>query len=271
LNIWTNTNTLAGYIDDLKITPDPANADIALLGSKKIELDNFLNLKGIFRVGVGKDNIPEEEAARRGIAVSLPSEATIKVIFDETASFTCATIFHMAYRNVGTLSPWAKAGRKAFSGLNLLVIGKGNIGSRVMRLMQPFLNVKSFDLRENGEYELEGLMREADFVSLHIPLSAQTRNFINSEKLSWMKDHSVLINTSRGPIVAEDDLYREIETGRLSAAFDVYWEEPYAGKLSRFHPESFYMTPHVASTCSTFLEESAKDFRKFMERIRDRK
>ncbi len=267
MKIWMNTNTLDGYIDDLEKTADPADAEIALLGSKKMDLQRFPNLKGIFRAGVGKDNVPVSEAEKRGIAVGFPSQSTIEIIYNETAAFTCGLIFRMAYSNVGTLTPWLKVPRTAFSNLNLLVIGKGNIGGRVIKLMQPFLKVRSFDLCENGENELKALVLEADIITLHIPLNAQTRNFIEEEKLSWMKEGSILINAARGPIVSEDALYSAIERGRLRAAFDVYWEEPYEGKLKKFYPERFHMTPHVASTCATFLEETAKDLHNFIERI----
>ena len=102
-------------------------------------------------------------------------------------------------------------------------------------------------------------MQAADCVSIHIPKSPENISFIDKEKLSWMKDGSVLINTARGEIVDEDALFREVESNRLSAAFDVYWQEPYRGKLQGFHPESFYMTPHIASTCHEFLSGCKSD------------
>ena len=73
-----------------------------------------------------------------------------------------------------------------------------------------------------------------------------------------MKNNSVLINTARGAIVDEDALYEEIRSNRLRAAFDVFWQEPYTGKLKEFHPNRFLMSPHVASTCSGFLEGCRK-------------
>ena len=75
-----------------------------------------------------------------------------------------------------------------------------------------------------------------------------------------MKDGSVLVNTSRGAIVDEDALFIEINKNRLRAAFDVYWQEPYNGKLKKFYPDNFFMTPHVASTSNGFLHGCRKDF-----------
>ena len=80
-----------------------------------------------------------------------------------------------------------------------------------------------------------------------------------------MKDGAVLINTARGATVDEDALFKEIEAFRLRAAFDVYWQEPYQGKLKQFHPDRIYMTPHVASTCSGFIEGCRNDLNILIE------
>ena len=98
--------------------------------------------------------------------------------------------------------------------------------------------------------------------------SKDNKNFIDQEKLSWMKDGSILINTSRGEIVNENALYEELTTFRIKAAFDVFWEEPYTGKLSNLHPNSFYMTPHLASTCEDFLQGCRKDLDNLISEIR---
>ena len=68
-----------------------------------------------------------------------------------------------------------------------------------------------------------------------------------------MKNNAVLINTARGSVVDENALYDELRNRRIKAAFDVYWDEPYNGKLKELYPEFFYMTPHVASTCKDFI------------------
>ena len=122
------------------------------------------------------------------------------------------------------------------------------------QLMKQFLNVNTFDILHNEESELKPLMQQADCITIHIPKSDDNISFIDAEKLSWMKNNSVLVNTARGAIVDEDALYDGIKSGRLRAAFDVYWQEPYTGKLKEFYPDRFYMTPHVASTSSCFLE-----------------
>jgi len=251
--VWKNTNTLDGFDEGLRFTESKKEASVALLGSKPIELDDFPNIKGIFRAGIGRDNVPEKLAKERGIIVRYPSEETINVIFDETASFTCSLIFRMLYNKIGTLSPWAKLPRVQFSKKRLLIIGKGKIGGRVSNLMEKFMDVMSFDIMTNQISDLKQYIQQADCITIHIPKSDENISFIDKEKLSWMKNNAVLINTARGPIVDEDALYSELRNNRIKAAFDVYWEEPYNGKLNEFYPDYFYMTPHVASTCNDFL------------------
>ena len=267
LKIWKNTKTLDGLVDDLVFTESKEEGDVALLGSKSIQLQEFPNLKGIFRAGVSKDNVPIEEANQKGIKVAFPSSRTIDFIYEETANFTCYLILRMVYSHVGILSPWEKFPRDALQNKELLVIGKGNIGRRVWEKMKPFMNVNTYDVIENSPGELPTQLKEADVVSLHIPNLPQNKNFLDAEKLSLMKDNAVLINTARGVLVSEEALYRELENQRLYAAFDVYWQEPYEGKLKKFHPHRFFMTPHVASTCDAFLKGSARDFREFLKEV----
>ena len=253
MKIWKNTSTLNGFDDGLDFTQSKLDADIVLLGSKPIEINDFSNLKGIFRAGIGKDNVPEKAAEKKGIVVRYPSDKIINIIFNETASFTCSLIFRMLYKNIGTISPWIKEPRRQLSQKTLLVIGVGKIGSQVAQLMKQFLNVKTFDILHNEESELKPLMQQADCITIHIPKSDENISFIDAEKLSWMKNNSVLVNTARGGIVDENALYNELNSKRLKAAFDVYWKEPYDGILKQFYPEQFFMTPHVASTCREYL------------------
>jgi phosphoglycerate dehydrogenase-like enzyme len=254
MKIWKNTSTLNDYDKGLVFTEKKDLAEIALLGSKPININEFPNLKGIFRAGIGKDNVPEKEAKIKGVVVRYPSRDTINIIFDETAAFTCSLIFRMLYNSVGTITPWVKYDRSELSAKTLLIIGNGNIGKRVYQHMKHFMNVSSFDILDNKASELNQLLIKADCISLHIPKIDDNISFINKEKLSIMKDNAVLINTARGSLVDEEALYNEIKKGRLRAAFDVYWEEPYKGKLIEFIPDKFFMSPHIASTCSGFLK-----------------
>jgi len=269
MKIWKNTSTLDGYDRGLTFTNNKGTANIALMGSKSINIDEFPNLKGIFRVGVSTTNVPIKEAMEKNIVVRFPSAKTKQYIYEETADFTCGLIFNRHYTNLGTLDPWKKNERNALSVKTLLIIGEGRVGKIVKRKMSSFMNIHVFDPFIYPDNKLIQLLPDADFVSIHIPDTDGNKNFINSKTLSLMKDNAVLINTARGPIVDENALYAELNNKRLFAAFDVYWEEPYNGILKKFYPDRFMMTPHVASTCNEFLSGSEQDLRKFLQYMRN--
>jgi len=264
MQIWSNTKTLDGYLPELSFTTDKTAAEVALVGGKAIDLQEFPRLRGLFKTGVGRDNVPEAEARARGVACAFPSAATCEIIYEETANFTCHLILRSLYADVGDFAGWTKLDRVALSRRELLVLGTGNIGSRVAAKMASFMRVTSFDILRNEPDELEALMNRADCVTLHIPMNSATRGFIDAEKLRSMKDGAVLVNTARGAVVVEDALYQELAAGRLRAAFDVFWQEPYKGKLLALPSDRLLVSPHVASTCREFIVGTADDFVSFL-------
>jgi lactate dehydrogenase-like 2-hydroxyacid dehydrogenase len=268
MKIWKNTKTIDELISDLSITSNKKEAEIALIGSKGIELKEFPKLKGIFKCGVGVDNIPFKEANKRNIKIGLPSKATNEYIFEETACFACHLCLSMLYSDIGSVSRWQKLSRNHIKNKIVLVIGMGQIGKRVAKKLKSFVQVKTFDIKYASLEALKKLILVADCITLHIPLNDSTLNYFDSKMLSLMKDNSSIVNTSRGAIVNETALYKEIKEGRIRSAFDVFWKEPYEGKLKQFYPEKFSMTPHIASTCNEFLIGCAKDFRLFLKEAR---
>jgi phosphoglycerate dehydrogenase-like enzyme len=263
MKLWKNTNTLDKLVPELLATVDPSVAEVAVIGGKSIDLSQFPNLKAIFKCGVGVDNIPFEEAAKREIKITLPSDQTKRYIFEETANFAVYLILRMLYKDLGSIEKWEKKQRPFLGDYKVLILGQGNIGKQVAEKLNPLVSVFTYDPLQNSEQELEELFKQSDVISLHIPLNKHTVSFVDEEKLSWMKDGATLVNTARGSIVSENALYNEIKNKRLCAAFDVFWNEPYGGMLKAFHPDGFYMTPHVASNCSTFLTGLACDFYKY--------
>ena len=265
MNFWKNTATLDHLVPELLDTVDVAEAEIAVIGGKPLDLSSMPKLKAIFKCGVGVDNIPFEEAEKLGIEVILPSAQTKRYIFEETANFAVYLILSVLYKDLGSIEKWAKKQRPFLGDYKVLILGQGNIGKQVADKLNPLVNVSTYDPLQNSEQELEELFKQSDVISLHIPLNEHTVSFVDEEKLSWMKDGATLVNTARGPIVSERALYKEIKNERLCAAFDVFWDEPYNGMLKAFHPDGFYMTPHVASNCSTFLTGLASDFYNYIK------
>ena len=267
LPIWTNTATLDGFIDGITTTAAPGDAQVALIGSKPLPLDEMPALRGIFRCGVGTDNIPFETCQARGIEVCLPSEGTVDIIHAETANFAVQRVLEMLYRDLGDVESWIKAPRPFLGTRRVLVVGTGKIGSQVAAKLNGLVEVVTYDAATNAPDDLALLLPTVDCVTLHVPLNDQTRGWVDAAWLSQLKDGAALVNTARGHVVDEAALLTEIESGRLVAAFDVYWQEPYHGPLRAFHPDHFLMSPHVASTCSTFLERLADDFRAFLNTL----
>ena len=110
-------------------------------------------------------------------------------------------------------------------------------------------------------------IKQADVISIHIPNMPLNDNFMDKKKLSWMKNEAVLINTARANLVNEEDLYLAISKGKIRAAFDVFWNEPYSGKLTTFYPDSFYMSPHIASSSADFFLGCRNDLDKMIQNL----
>jgi phosphoglycerate dehydrogenase-like enzyme len=266
MNLWKNTPTLDEFAPELLTPVSALEAEIAVVGGKPIPLDDLPKLKGIFKCGVGTDNIPFEECEKRGIEICLPSEETRDVIFEETANFAVKSLLDVLYASAGILETWTKHSRPLLSRKTVLLLGQGNIGRKVKVKLEPLLKVTTWDAATDALDTLEPLVREADAISLHIPLNDGTTSWFDAEKMSWMKDGAGLVNTARGPVVDEDALLKEIKARRIFAAFDVFWQEPYTGPLKE-HQDRFFMTPHIASTCEDFLMGLAKDLNIFISKI----
>ncbi len=221
------------------------------------------DLKVIANMAVGYDNVDTEAAAERGIVVT-----NTPGVLDETTADTAFMLLLAAARRLGEAERFLRAGKwgawgpKQFTGPDvwgktLGIIGFGRIGQAVACRAKGFgmdilYTARSF--KEETEeklgarrVELEELLRESDFVSIHIPLTEETRHLVGRAELEAMKPTAVLVNTSRGPVVDEAALAESLESGGIFAAgLDVYEEEP------EVHPkllelENVILAPHIGS------------------------
>jgi len=257
MKIYFNTKTFERYYGQLNIIRDMAQAELLVMGAKKVPIEKFSSLKAVYRFGIGVDNIPSDYLSKKNIPVFFPSEKTKQILFESTANFTTYLIFYMhCSRCMGNTAKWEKCCRDYMGNKKLLVIGMGNIGKRVFEKMKSFMHVTAFDNRTHKISELKDLISSADYISLHIPFTNENKDFIDKEKLSWMKEDAVLVNTSRGALVNEESLYDRLTSTNMRAAFDVFWVEPYYGKLAELPAEKFLMTPHTASQTKEFVETS---------------
>jgi glyoxylate reductase len=131
------------------------------------------------------------------------------------------------------------------AGSTLGLVGRGRIGTEVARRAEAF-GMHVVHHRQSDGLALEELLRTADVVSLHVPLTPETHGLISRERLSLLQDGATLINTARGAIVDEDALVDELVSGRISAGLDVFLDEPRVPERLLGLP-NVVLTPHVAS------------------------
>ena len=221
-------------------------------------------LKIISNYAVGFDNVDVQAATDRGIIVTnTPSDEVNEAV----AEHTWALILSLARRIVEADEATKRGGYRGwepgiFLGTGLLgktlgIIGLGRIGSMVARRakgynMTVLYNKRSRDEKAEKELgvtfvELEELLAKSDFVTLHVPLTEETRHMINKESLEKMKKRSYLVNTARGSIVNEKDLAEALRSGQLAgAALDVFDNEPDINP-ELIGMENIVLTPHIAS------------------------
>lgn len=220
-------------------------------------------LKVIANMAVGYDNIDVKAATERGIAVT-----NTPGVLDETTADTAFMLLLAAARRLGEAErtlragEWNAWGPKQFTGPDvwgktLGIVGMGRIGEAVARRGRGFgMKILYYARSEKPEAErelgaerreLDDLLRESDFVSVHTPLTEETHHLIGERELSLMGESAVLVNTSRGPVVGEAALAQALSESRIFAAgLDVYEEEP------KVHPklmklENAVLAPHIGS------------------------
>ena len=228
-------------------------------------MDSFgPQLKVVANMAVGFDNIDAQEAKKRGIMIT----NTPGVLTDTVAEHTFALMLAIAHR-ISEADKFTRSGQyigwapmlmlgNDLSRKTLGIVGLGRIGSRVAHHgVKGFeMKVLYYDVNRNEEFEkefgavyvsLDDLLKQSDFVSIHVPLLPATQHLINAEKLKLMKPTSYLINTSRGPIIDEAALAMALADKTIKgAALDVFEFEP------KITPEllsidNVILTPHIAS------------------------
>ncbi len=249
-------------------------AEILIAGTEPITrkvLEAAPNLRLIARVGIGLDNVDLLAAQERGIQVTYTPEAPAPAVAELTVGLMVSLLRHTHTANALLHDgQWHRFMGRRIGESTIGVIGVGRIGSRVIRLLSSF-GVRRFianDLAPQIELlrgievewvDQDQVLRGADIVTLHVPLTPETRNMVGRAQLDMMKQDAVLINTSRGGVVDEEALLRALQDGRLgSAAIDVFAHEPYEGPLIQ-EPRCL-LTSHMGSMsidCRSRMEAEA--------------
>jgi glyoxylate reductase len=263
---------------------------LASLLSDKIDSELFNaapKLKIVAQMAVGFDNIDVQEATKRGIYVT----NTPEVLTDTTADFAWALLMAVARRVVEadkyvrtgqwkvSWHPSMMLGRDIYNA-TIGIVGAGRIGYAVAKRAKGFdMKILFYDVVPRPEMEkdlgakrveLDTLLKESDFVSIHVPLMKETHHLVNAERLKLMKKTAYLINNSRGPVVDEKALYEALKEGKIAGAgLDVFEQEPTPVDNPLLKLDSVVVAPHISSasyeTRSKMAEMVAENLVAFFE------
>ena len=226
---------------------------------RKPMIDKMERMKLILRGGVGLDNIDVDYAKQKGIRVENTPAASSRSVAELTIGHMLALSRHIAR---GTQSikegKWEK---KTLKGVELLgktlgIIGIGRIGKEVAKIAKALgMKVIAYDpyVKETTDAELvdfDTLLKNSDYISLHVPLTAETKHLLNKAEFEKMKDGVIIINCARGGVVNEVALLDAIKSGKVGGAgIDVFEEEPpKPSELLNFQNVTF--TPHIGAATS---------------------
>ena len=266
--------TIAPCNTRAELEANAAEADVVwMFGGSRILANGNLSAVprcwAIVRTGSGTDNVPVDEATSRRIVVANTPGAFSDAVSDHVVALMFATA-----RRIAELDRGIRAGRwdqataiplNSVQGRTLGLVGFGHVARAVTRKLSGFeMNVLVHDPLVNAEtiakhgakaVDLDLLLAEADYISLHCPLTEQTRHLLGEKQLRSMKQTVILMNTSRGPVIDERFLVRALTEGWIAAAgLDVFEEEP----LGKNHPllqlDNVVLTPHGAGYSANGLE-----------------
>ncbi|MBC9784069.1 D-2-hydroxyacid dehydrogenase [Heliobacterium chlorum] len=223
------------------------------------------SVKFIAEAGTGYNNIDIAAAKEKGIAVcNIPGYST-----EAVAQLAIAFILNLSSSlhrqqvmikqdDYSNFTKHLQVPHFEVQNKTLGIIGSGSIGQQVMKVALALgMNVlvynrtpKTWEDPKVRTASLEELLKESDYISLHCPLTADTRHIINKERLNLMKPSAYIINTSRGPLIKETDLIEALQTGKIAgAALDVQDPEPPELNNPLFTMENVILTPHIGWKC----------------------
>ena len=240
-------------LGDVEIGPLEPRDDVEVLVVANEPVDGalFPCLRLVANFGVGYDRIGVDALARRGVVVT----NTPGVLDAATADLTWALIL-AARRRVVEGDRRVRAGEwhgswadgflaEELTGSTLGIIGLGRIGSAVARRAEGF-DLRVLSTRRSGGMPLDELLAESDIVTIHAPLTPETRGLFDARRLSLLRDGACLVNTARGEIVDEEALVAELVSGRVCAGLDVFAHEPHVPERLLSLP-NVVLTPHLGS------------------------
>lgn len=225
-------------------------------------IDNGHNLKVIGRVGSGLDNIDVKEAKKRKIVVINSPESNSETVTELTLGLILSLLrkLPLAYSSMAT-GLWLKKDLKGeeIEGKKVGIVGFGHIGKRVARILTAFGAKVDYYSRTKKTNSLKYIFKNSDIITIHLPLTNETKNLVNNKLLSLMKPNSFLINTSRGGVVEEKALFKMLQEKKIAgAALDVFWQEPLPPTSPWRKLPNVVLTPHIGASTREALKKGTK-------------
>ena len=243
------------------------DAEIVLTNKTVFDEDTIAKLKNVKYIGVlatGYNVVDLKAASKRGIVVTnIPAYST-----DSVAQMTFAHILNITnhvdhYARASRDGEWSRCPDFCYwdkplvelVGKTIGIIGLGNIGMKVANIALDFgMNVIAYTSKEPKEIpnginkaSIDNILSDSDIISLHCPLTKQTRELINKDSIAKMKRSVIVVNTGRGPLVNEEDVANALHNGLIGAyCADVMCSEPPSADNPLFVEQNAYITPHVA-------------------------
>lgn len=260
-NFDVKLNPLEHKMTSQELAKEIKDSEILIAGTEKITEEVFQNapkLKLISRVGIGLDGVDFELCKKYGVRVAYTPDAPTMAV----AELCVAMILDLARQITVTdknirVGVWKRHMGTLLYGKTIGIFGMGRIGKSLVHLLSSF-NVKFLvhdinpDIAFGRLYNVnfvskEEVLKNSDVISVNIPLKKDTLDYITSKELSLMEPHAIVINTARGGIINENDLYDALKEKIIAgAAVDVFEEEPYSGKLIEL--ENCLLTCHMGAS-----------------------
>ncbi|MDF3820184.1 phosphoglycerate dehydrogenase [Leptospira sp. 96542] len=286
-------NPLGRKMKPNEVADAAKNFDALIAGTE--DLTPLVNvtetLKLISRVGVGLDSVPLDLCKEKGIAVAYTPDAVSPAVSELAVSLIVDAMRKVTYsdREIRR-GDWTRPYGERIGGSTIGILGFGRIGKRVASHLLGYLpkeilvcdlldqekSIQEFSELASNIYKVnhslgknwnpttirqvgfDTLIQESDAITIHTPFTLDTKNLFNLQSMSRMKPNAVLINTARGGIVNEDDLYQILNDQKISsAAMDVFEEEPYKGSLCGL--ENVILTQHMGSCSNDCREDMERE------------
>lgn len=225
--------------------------------------------KFVMRWGVGYDQIDVAAATSLGIAVANAPTYCTEDVAEHALALLLSLTRQIASRHEQMRTGQWRNGRvphRRLQGSTVGIVGLGRIGGRFAQLAQAFgatvvaADVVPVQVPDVQQLSLEGVLNAADFVSLHVPLTEDTRHLVNRQTLALMKPDAVLINTSRGGVVDQEALIEALGAGTIAAAgLDVFEEEPLPDRSPLRRLPNVVLTPHEAASSKQSLADLRRE------------